>query len=181
MNDHPRRVVFEPEMHRLSDGTGVRLRLIEPDDGPLLVDLFHVLSPESIYNRFLTPVHRVDPRHIKRLLDVDMCNQVVVVACLDAGDHWRIVGGARYHRDPERPEEAEVAIIVGDPWQGGGIGGILLEAISRLARVCGVRRFTSTVNPGNAKLLKFAEYYGYSSSKRYEDGLLKMETELPVD
>ncbi|NOZ00327.1 MAG: GNAT family N-acetyltransferase [Deltaproteobacteria bacterium] len=179
-SEPPNRVAFEPISRRLADGTEVRLRLIDPDDGPLLVELFYTLSPESIYNRFLTPVHRVDHRHIKRLVDIDMCIQVALVACIDAGDHWRIVGVARYHRNPENMEEAEVAIIVGDPWQGRGIGGMLLQEIGNLAISCGINRFSSTVNPGNAKLLRFAESYGYESTKKYEDGLLKMETELRV-
>lgn len=178
MNADLQRVSFEPRICRLENGSEVRLRLIQPDDGPLLEELFPVLSPQSLYNRFLTPVHRVDPRHIKRLVDIDLCNQVAVVACMQAEEHWRIVGVVRYHRDPQCPEEAEVAIIVGDPWQGCGIGGLLLNVISSLALSCGITQFTSTVNPGNAKLLRFADRYGYSSTRSYEGGLLKMETEL---
>jgi GNAT superfamily N-acetyltransferase len=44
------------------------------------------------------------------------------------------IGVARYVRDQERPEVAEVAVTVIDDWQGRGLGTLLLEVISARAR-----------------------------------------------
>jgi len=61
-------VEFPPQTRRLADGTEVLYRLIEPADGPLLVELFETLSPES--NRFLTPVREVTPDHVRRFVEM---------------------------------------------------------------------------------------------------------------
>ncbi len=171
------RVDFPPCKERLADGTEVLLRLIEPTDGPLLLELFNVLSPESIYNRFLTPVKEVQPEHLRRFVEIDHWTEVAVAACLCEAGRWRIVGVGRYHLGPG-PHEAEVAVLVGDPWQCRGIGGLLLKKVSGLARSQGVRRFVSTVDPCNMKLLRFAQFYGYKTTRRFDDGLIRLEAEL---
>jgi len=174
----PGSVVFEPRRDRLQDGTEVLFRLLGPDDGPLLVELFLVLSEESIFNRFLMPVHHVDQQHLKRLVEIDQWNEVAIAVLVEEDGLWRIVAVARYHRDETDPTEAEIAIIVGDPWQGLGIGGALLKVIEGVAVESGVRRFTSAVNPGNRKLIRFCDFYGYKGTRRYMDGLLRIETEI---
>lgn len=171
------KVDFPPRTTRLADGTEVLFRLIEPADGPLLLELFGVLSPESIYHRFLTPVKDVGPDHVRRFVEIDQWQEVALAACLRDEDRWRIAGVGRYHLGPG-DDEAEVAILVGDPWQCRGIGGLLLGLLGEVARSQGVRRFTSTVDPGNLKLLKFASCYGYKTTRRFEDGLIRLETDL---
>jgi GNAT superfamily N-acetyltransferase len=52
------------------------------------------------------------------------------------------IGVARYVRDQERPEVAEVAVTVIDDWQGRGLGTLLLEVISARAREEGITTFT---------------------------------------
>lgn len=171
------RVDYPPRVARLPDGTEVLFRLIGPEDGPLLLELFGVLSPESIYHRFLTPVKEVRSEHLQRFVEMDQAREVALAACIRDGDRWRIAGVGRYHLGPDE-DEAEVAILVGDPWQCRGIGGLLLKSLGDLARSQGVRRFTSTVDPGNLQLLKFARFYGYRTARRYEDGLIRLETNL---
>ncbi len=171
------RVDFQPRTIPVTDGTDVLVRLIEPSDGSLLIELFGVLSPESIYNRFLTPVKDVEPERVRRFVEIDQWLEVALAACISEGGRWRIAGVGRYHRGPEE-DSAEVAILVGDPWQCRGIGGLLLRLLGELARTQGVRRFTSTVDPGNLKLLKFASFYGYKTAQRYEDGLIRLEADL---
>lgn len=173
------RIEFPQRIARLTDGTEVLFRLIEPSDGPLLLELFGVLSPESIYHRFLTPVKEVRPEHLRRFVEIDQWTEVAVAACVREGERWRIAGVGRYHHGPG-PGEAEVAILVGDPWQCRGIGGLLLRILGELARSQGVVRFVSTVDPCNLKLLKFAEFYGYRSVRRFDNGLLRLETDLSV-
>ena len=172
------RVEFEPCRKRLADGTEVSFRLIEPTDGPGLVELFHVLSPETIYNRFLTPVHDVKPEHVRRLVEIDQWNEVALAACLDHGGREIIVGVGRFHRDPDDPGTAEVGVLVGDPWQSRGIGGMLLKELVGIARCADIKRFCATVLPDNLKLRRFAEYYGFKGKSHYEDGVLRMSMDL---
>ncbi len=66
-------------------------------------------------------------------------------------DHpeW-IIGVARYVRDPQRPERAEVAVVVGDPYQRHGLGTALGLALADVARANGIERFTATMLGDNA-------------------------------
>jgi GNAT superfamily N-acetyltransferase len=73
----------------------------------------------------------------------------------DAAD-GRGLGIARFIRDPDNPEVAEVAIAVIDDWQRRGLGSELLTRLFERAREEGIRHFTALVaddNEGIAGLL----------------------------
>ena len=55
----------------------------------------------------------------------------------------RSVGVARYIRDQERRESAEIAVAVLESWQGGGLGRALMRGLSDRARKEGITRFTA--------------------------------------
>ena len=60
-----------------------------------------------------------------------------------------ILGVARFVRGPEDLKQAEVAVVVIDPWQHRGIGGALTERLAARARGAGVERFTARMLIGN--------------------------------
>jgi GNAT superfamily N-acetyltransferase len=131
----------------LCDGSEVELRLLEADDRERLVRLFYRLSPESVYRRFLSP--RRDPSGLERLLDVDHCNREAVAAVF--GDE--VVGVARYFWGTELAT-ADLAVLVEDAWQGRGLGVILLERLSEIARSRGVEAFTATILAENRPAIR---------------------------
>jgi GNAT superfamily N-acetyltransferase len=53
------------------------------------------------------------------------------------------VGVARYIRDHERPDRAEIAVAVLEPWQGRGIGKALLHRLAERARDERITQFTA--------------------------------------
>ena len=55
----------------LKDGSVLFLRPIKPTDGPLILDFFQKLSPETIYFRFLTHLDRLQPEFLKHLVEID--------------------------------------------------------------------------------------------------------------
>jgi GNAT superfamily N-acetyltransferase len=59
---------------------------------------------------------------------------------------------ARYVRDRNDPQAAEIAITIADEWQGRGLGRELLARLSRRARQEGIRRFTALVAAGNVAM-----------------------------
>ena len=117
----------------LRDGSRVRIRQGRRSDGELLVRGFDRLSPESRYRRFLTPLPALNGRILGYLTDVDHHDRESMVALNEQGTAG--LGVARYVRDVNRPDAAEVALTVIDGWQGRGLGTLLLEVIS--ARACG--------------------------------------------
>ena len=57
------------------------------------------------------------------------------------------MGIARYVRDRDDPQTAEIAVTVVDDWQGRGLGTELLTQLSGRARREGVLRFTARPPP----------------------------------
>jgi GNAT superfamily N-acetyltransferase len=124
----------------------VRLRPISTDDKAALGMAYQRLSPLSRQRRFGSPKARLSERDLAYLTDVDGVDHVAWVA---VGDDGGIVGVGRWVRDPERPDTAEFAIVVGDPCQGQGVGRALAERLSAEARARGVSRFTALVRADN--------------------------------
>lgn len=158
------------------DGLPVHLREVGPGDGPLLEDLFRSLSPQSIYNRFLAPVRELDETRVHALTHMDPCVEFAVAACREIDGRERMLGVGRCHR--VGAQEAELAIVVGDPWQRLGIGRLLLRRIVHRARELDIRWFLSTVDPNNLPLLRFSEAVGFRGDLRYHSGLLWMRTDV---
>ncbi len=129
---------------RLHDGTQVRIRPIEPDDKSLLEVALGQLSEETIHRRFLAPKPRLTGADLRYLTEVDGRDHYALVALLsDQPDV--LVGVGRWIRDPERPDRAEVAIVIADPLQGQGLGTALGLALADAACERGVRSFTATM------------------------------------
>jgi RimJ/RimL family protein N-acetyltransferase len=133
---------------QLRDGTPLIVRPIRPDDKRLLARGLSELSPASVQRRFLAPKPSFTSSELRYLTEVDGHDHVALVA-LDPADPTRLVGVARWVRLHDDPDAAEIAIVVGDPWQGRGVGTLLAEAVAEEARVQGVRRFTATMQSDN--------------------------------
>jgi protein lysine acetyltransferase len=130
--------------YELPNGTSVRIRPIAPGDKEKLVTGLRRLSDESIRKRFLAAKPRFSSAELRYLTEVDGVNHIALVAVLE-DDPNTLVAVARCVRLPDRPATAEMAIVVGDPWQGQGLGRALATALGDAARAAGIRRFAATM------------------------------------
>jgi RimJ/RimL family protein N-acetyltransferase len=133
----------------LRDGSRVEIRPLEPSDRERLVRLFYRLSPESVYRRFLSPLHDPSEAGLDRLLDVDHQDREAVAAL--SGDE--VVGVARYFRNPDRAS-ADIAVLVEDYWQGRGLSLVLVERLRELAERRGISAFTATILSENRAAIR---------------------------
>jgi acetyltransferase len=101
---------------------------------------------------------------LQRLVDVDGHSHVAIVA--EAGGET--AGIARFVALPGDPDTAEVAVTVADPFQGRGIGGLLLDALRSAAERAGLGAFVYLVDPTNRPMLRLREV-----QLRYRDGLVE--------
>ena len=130
-------------LHTLPDGTHIVLRPIEPGDKARLSLALGRLSQETIRKRFFAAKPRFTTSELRYLTEVDGRNHIALVALL-ADDPDSIVGVARCVRLSD-PDTAEFAIVVGDPFQGRGLGTLLARELARAARAAGIRRFAATM------------------------------------
>lgn len=134
--------------YRLADGRQVVLRPIRGDDKRRLSAAFDRLSPESVRLRFLAPKAKLSSAELRYLTEVDGTDHVALVAVMSHAPGF-IVGVGRFVRLEGRPEDAEVAVVIGDPWQGQGLGRHMGLVLADIARRHGIRRFTASLLSDN--------------------------------
>jgi GNAT superfamily N-acetyltransferase len=128
---------------RLDNGVEVVIRPIRPIDKPLLAEGMARLSARSARFRFLAPKTRLTKAELRYLTEIDFVDHYALVA-VRADDPWCAAGVARWVRDRERPDVAELAIVVDDDLQRLGLGTALVFALADAARARGITRFTGT-------------------------------------
>jgi GNAT superfamily N-acetyltransferase len=160
------------------DGLRVHIRPLRADDKDLLVKGFERLSPRSRYRRFFRPLDRLSERDLAYLTEIDHHDHEALAA-LDpqTGD---LIGVARYVRS-DVPEQAEVSVVVGDPWQGRGVATTLLEHLVERARAEGVAQFVALVMDENTEALKLFEHRIPKGQRprRSQSGHLELLIDLP--
>ncbi|MEX2194690.1 MAG: GNAT family N-acetyltransferase [Thermoleophilaceae bacterium] len=128
----------------IPDGTELLVRHIRPDDKALLVDGLARLSPQSVYRRFLAPKQRFSNGELRYLTELDGNDHVALVA-LPPDDPDHLVAVARLVRLAGDRQAAEVAIVVGDDFQGRGLGRLMALRLADEARERDIRRFEATI------------------------------------
>jgi RimJ/RimL family protein N-acetyltransferase len=166
---------------RLRTGREVTIRPIRPDDGPHLQAAYRHLSAETQYRRFLTVKPQLSEADTRYLVDIDGHDHCALVATPVDNADW-ILGVARFVRLPEDPMAAEFAIVVGDPWQGEGLGTELLERLSDVAVEHGIDRFTATVlaenGPAHTLLRRLAGRFTPAYQRRQFGAVDEIEFQL---
>lgn len=161
----------------LRDGSRIRIRQGHPADRQLLLRGFERLSPESRYQRFLAPIPELSEPMVRYLTEIDHRDHEAMIA-LDE-ETGEGVGVARYVRDPERPDVAEVAVTVIDDWQGRGVGTLLLETLSGRARAEGITTFTALMLATNRKMMDLFEQLDPMRIVDQSTGTVEIEVPIP--
>ncbi len=140
-------------------GLKILIRPIRAEDSTLLAALFHTLSPRSIYFRFQMPVKAPSEETLAKLTQVDHDRHVVLVAAQTSAAGEKILGVFRLMCDRDG-NEGELAIVVGDPWQGKGVGAKLFQYGLSIAKERGIESLFGTVLAENTTVLALARRLG---------------------
>jgi GNAT superfamily N-acetyltransferase len=169
---------FEIERVTLAPGVEVTIRQIRQSDKLLLAEAFEALSPVGRYQRFFAPVERLSESDLVYLTEVDHSDHEALVA-IDPED-GSLVGVARYVRTKVR-NEAEVAVAIGDSWQGKGLGTALLQRLVRRAASEGIDYFLALVLTSNTSATGLFENLVPDMSRkvRGDPGQVEIRIELP--
>jgi RimJ/RimL family protein N-acetyltransferase len=149
----------------LDRGALVLIRPIEPGDKEKLAKGLRQLSEKSIRKRFLAAKPRFTAAELRYLTEVDGVNHIALVAVLER-DPEQLVAVARCVRLPDRPDTAEMAIAVGDPWQTQGLGRELATRLADAALAVGIRRFAATMLGDNEAARRLMRTF----SRRLQEG-----------
>jgi L-amino acid N-acyltransferase YncA len=90
-----------------------------------------------------------------------------------------VIGEARYVR-VAKPSFAEVSMAVADPWQGNGLGKMMLTKLQCRAAADGICRLIAETLAANERLLSLARHMGFSESCPVR-GVIRLEKTLIHD
>jgi len=168
----------EMEIHDATvEGRSILVRPIKPEDAPLFVQLFHRLSPTSIYYRFFSALKELSPQMLARFTQIDYDREIALVAIDESDEAEVMLGSARIIGDPDG-KSAEFSVLVADAWQGKGIGALLLRRCLEIAKRRGMEIVWGTVLQENRNMLKLAKKQGFDIKPGESSGEFTLRIDL---
>ncbi len=130
----------------LKDGSTLHIRPILPSDTHMLQYASAYCPPETLFRRFNTPMTELSDAYSHYLTHVDYVSHLALIA-IDPQANM-IVAVARYIAPAEK-DLGEVAVIVGDPYQGQGLATTLLKLLFKAAKERAIKGFEAYVQLDN--------------------------------
>lgn len=158
------------DIFKLKDGTSALIRPIRPEDKPLIEELLRSCSEETLLMRFFRKTPDIPHDQLIRFCHVDYDRELAFVATIREGARERIIGDVRMSRQPDL-ENAEMAVFVGDKWQGQGVGKVLCLHCLKIAKELGIKRMWMEILKVNSKMLRSAEKLGFRPVSSNEDSV----------
>jgi len=165
----------ELETHRTTrTGLEILLRPVKISDESLLKDFFYSLSDQSLYRRFMSTRKDMPHERLQEYVIIDYTKGMAILAALESNDTEIVVGLSQYWID-EAMHIADVAFAVRDDYQDKGIGGILLNYVTYLAKRQGLLGFTADVLAENRSMLDLFKRQGFEMESHPEVGSYQLK------
>ncbi len=159
------------EAAALPDGTPLTLRPIRPEDEPLWHELLASCSPESLRARFQA-LFKTDLHEAAiRFCFVDYDRELTVVAESEVDGSRRLWGVARLVRDVASGR-AEYAVLVGEPWQGRGLGNLLTGYCLKHLDHGQIHEVYAVTGRTNVRMIRVFQRYGFDLGPALDPTLL---------
>jgi RimJ/RimL family protein N-acetyltransferase len=156
----------------LADGMTVLVRPVRAEDAAAIKALFQGLSERSTWLRFFTLCPSLG-RVVGWATEVNNDRRLGLVAI--AADSGQLIAHAGLERDHHQPDRAEFALAIADPYQGRGLGRILLGRLVEAAQPVGIGWLTAEVLAENHRMLNLLRHAQYPVSLRLSYGVVLAE------
>lgn len=166
------------ERHDLTDmQMPLFIRPIKPEDAPLFVELFNSLTPTSIYYRFFSVVKTLSHEILARFTQIDYDREISFVGLDDREGEERMLGVANILGEPDG-KRGEFSVLIGDPWQGKGIGAKLLLQCLGIAQERGMEIVWGTVLAENSYMVALGKKLGFTVKQGEDPSEYKLTIDL---
>lgn len=166
---------------KMKDGRNVIIRPIAPEDEMLMRGFHASLSDRTVYLRYLSPMMlstRITHERLARVTHNDYDREIALVVEGEENGEKAIFGVARLSKLRGTDEEARFAMLIGDRYQGQGLGKELIQRIVKIGRDEKIKRIISMMSPENTSMRKLVQEVGFTSEIDPESGMLKAQIEL---
>jgi len=161
---------------KLRDGTPALFRPVTPEDKERLQEGLAMLSPESRYLRFFSPINHLSDEELRFFTEVDQVNHVAWGAINPDAPDLPGLGIGRFVRLKGNLDIAEAAVTVIDRYQRQGLGTILVCLLYLLAADLDVKTIRGAILPQNRFLIDWLHSLG--GTTEYHEGAILVD--MPV-
>jgi acetyltransferase len=167
---------------QMKNGHAVTIRPIRPEDEPLLVRLHQVLSERTVYLRYFQPLklsQRTAHERLTRICFIDYDREMVLVVDRKNDDGYpEVIAIGRLSKLRGGGNEAELAVLVDDRYQGQGLGTELYRRLVSVARDEKLKRVVCTILAENREMRSICQKLGFRLESDLEDGTIRAELEV---
>src|SRR5579862_787553 len=160
----------------------VMIRPIRPEDEPLVIQLHQGLSERTVYLRYFQPLklsQRTSHERLTRICFIDYDREMVlVVERKGEDDRPQIIAVGRLSKTRGGSNEAELAVLVDDRFQGQGIGTELYRRLISVARDEKLKRVVSTILGENREMRAICQKLGFHMEADLDDGTIRAELDV---
>ncbi len=163
----------------MKDETPVTFRPIKPEDETALEELFKSLSEETMRFRFFQIFRYISHETLTRYCNIDYDREIAIVA--ETGKR-KLIGAVRLVLEPNG-KSGEFAVVVGDQWQGLGLGSKLMDFIINIGKEMKLETIYGFVIANNLKMINLCKKKGFKFEP-YDEELMKATlklTETPIN
>lgn len=160
----------------MKDGNGVNIRPIRPEDEPAMVRFHETLSERTVYLRYfhlLNLEQRIQHDRLTRICFIDYDREMALVA-----EHNGEILGVGRMMKVHGTNEAEVAVLISDKWQGRGLGKELLARLLIVGKDEKLTKLTADILPDNRDVMRICEKLGFTLKHSLDDEVVKAEFTL---
>ncbi len=161
-----------------STRTGLQLflRPVKISDEDLIKGFLYRLSDKSIYTRyFVNMLHMPHDIHdiLQRYVVLDFSKEMLILAIVERQGMEEVAGFGQYIIEADT-HTAKAAFLVGDDWQNRGVGTVLLEYLTEIAKKEGLLGFSAMVLKENTPMLRLFERMNFQTRKELEYGVYNL-------
>jgi acetyltransferase len=146
-------------VRRLKNEIHVSLRPIKPEDEDRFNEFLTSLSAKSMRFRFFEIIKEMSHETLTRYCNLDYDREIAIIAELQE-QNKPIIGAVRLIAEPGR-KSGEFAVLVGDKWQGLGLGSKLMDLLVEIGKDLRVNKIYGYVSAYNHNMLQLCKKKGF--------------------
>ncbi|MCJ7774458.1 MAG: acetate--CoA ligase family protein [Desulfobacterales bacterium] len=142
-------------------GRSLFIRPMKPEDAQLLQRLWSTFSSKTLYYRFSKQIKELSPELLVSLTQIDYDREIALVAIQSSESGDEMLGVGRLY-GAIGADISEFSVVVGDPWQGLGIGAKLLSNLILIAKDRKIKMIWGLIQRENKNMIELARSLNFT-------------------
>jgi acetyltransferase len=143
------------------NGLDLLIRPLKPEDAHMLQSLWATFSSKTLYYRFSKQIREPSPELLISLTQIDYDREIALVAIHREDSGGKMLGVGRLY-GAIGADIAEFSVVVGDPWQGLGIGAQLLSHLIFIAKDRKIKTIWGLIQRENRNMIELARNLNFT-------------------